>query len=206
MFNSISGTVTGKFPKQIHIDTRGIEWAITVPDVCLDEFPSVGQETRVFTWLNHTENGMDLYGFARKEERDLFFDLLKVDGIGAKGAIKIMSGVSASQLISALDAGNLDVLEKINGIGKKTAAKMMLTLKGKLTLPQSGSSVAQTSQTGEYAVVIDSLCSMGYERALCADAVSKIVLQLASDPAFEKKSRTEKEDIVFKKSLVEMAQ
>ena len=114
MFNSISGVVTGKFPKQIHIDTRGIEWAITVPDVCLDEFPAVGLEARVYTWLNHTENGMDLYGFARKEERDLFFDLLKVDGIGAKGAIKIMSGVSASQLVSALDAGNLDVLEKIN--------------------------------------------------------------------------------------------
>ncbi|MGP1459407.1 MAG: Holliday junction branch migration protein RuvA [Treponema sp.] len=206
MFNSISGTLTGKFPKQIHIDTHGIEWAITVPDVCLDELPAVGQETRVYTWLSHTENGMDLYGFARKEERDLFFDLLKVDGIGAKGAIKIMSGVSASQLVSALDAGNLDVLEKINGIGKKTAAKMMLALKGKLTLPENSAAAVQSPAANEYAVVIDSLCSMGYERSLCADAVSKIAAQLASDASFAKKSRTEKEDIVFKKSLMEMAQ
>ena len=62
---------------------------------------------------------------------------MKVDGIGAKGAIKIMSSVSYQDLVTALDGEDVSVLEKIQGIGKKTAAKMMLTLKGKLTIPEN---------------------------------------------------------------------
>ena len=205
MFNSISGIITGKLPKQVFIDTHGIEWVVTVPDVCLDELPPTGSSARVFTWLNHTENTMELYGFARKEERDLFFDLLKVDGIGAKGAIKIMSGISAAQLVSALDSGNLAALEKISGIGKKTAAKMMLTLKGKLTLPDAPS-VAKPMYEGEYALIVDSLCSMGYERAASAAAVSKISAELTADASFAAKPRIEREDSVFKKALMELAQ
>ena len=80
MFNSLTGIITGKFPKHIYLQTQGIEWDIIVPDSCLDEFPLVGSECKVYTWLNHTENGMDLFGFAKQEERFLFFDLMKVDG------------------------------------------------------------------------------------------------------------------------------
>ena len=75
----ISGIITGKFPKQLLIENNGIEWDICVPDSNLDMFGTVGSEAKVFTWLQHTDVSMALYGFASAEERTLFFDLLKVD-------------------------------------------------------------------------------------------------------------------------------
>ena len=89
MFNSLSGIITGKFPQKLFIDTHGIEWDVTVPDSALDKLPDIGSEGRVFVWMQHTDNLMNLYGFASDRDRSLFFDLLKVDGIGPKGAVKI---------------------------------------------------------------------------------------------------------------------
>ena len=113
MFNSLSGTITGKFPRQLFIDTHGIEWDVCVPDKCLEEFPPAGNQGKVYTYMNHYENGMDLYGFATLEERNLFLDLLKVDGIGPKAAVKIMSSVSVKELIQVLESGEVAVLEKL---------------------------------------------------------------------------------------------
>ncbi len=142
MFNSLTGIITGKFPKQVFIDTNGVEWDLCVPDSNLDMLPPVGNEARIFTWLQHTDQLMSLYGFASVDERSLFLDLLKVDGVGPKGAVKIMSSVSSSRLTDILEKGDLEMLEKIPGVGKKTAGKMILTLKGKLKLSEnSGGSV-----------------------------------------------------------------
>jgi len=88
MFNSLNGTVTGKFPQKIFLDTNGIEWEIIVPDTALDKFPHVGEKAKAYVWLQHTDSAMTLFGFATKEDRDLFFDLNKVDGIGPKSAVK----------------------------------------------------------------------------------------------------------------------
>ena len=203
MLNSLKGTITGKFPKQLLIETNGIEWDVCVPDSCLAEFPPVASEGKVYTFLNHYENGMDLYGFATTQERELFFSLLKVEGVGPKAAIKIMSSVSASELVSVLDAGDVAVLEKIPGVGKKTAAKMILALKGKLTLPET--ETVRVKKTSEYDVVIASLCEMGYERADCEKTVLRIAAELSESSGFTQKSTTEKEDAVFRRALMEMA-
>lgn len=203
MFNSLTGIITGKFPKQLFIDTNGIEWSVCVPDSCLSEFGPVGGEGKVFTYLNHYENGMDLYGFATNEERNLFFDLLKVDGIGPKAAIKIMSSVNISELISVLESGEVSVLEKIPGVGKKTAAKMMLTLKGKLTLPETETIVVKKENA--FSVVISSLCEMGYDKLEAEKCVAKIVTELSQEADFTNKTQSEKEDSVFKKAIMEMS-
>ena len=84
MFNSLTGIITGKFPKQVFIDTNGVEWDLCVPDSNLDMLPPVGNEAKVFTWLQHTDQLLALYGFASAEERSVFLDLLKVDGVGPK--------------------------------------------------------------------------------------------------------------------------
>lgn len=203
MFNSLTGTITGKFSKQLLISTNGIEWSVCVPDSCLQEFGPVGGEGKVFTYLNHYENGMDLYGFATNEERNLFFDLLKVDGIGPKAAIKIMSSVNVNELISVLEAGEVSVLEKIPGVGKKTAAKMMLALKGKLTMPETETIVVK--KENEFSVVVSSLCEMGYDRIETEKTVAKIVTESSKEPDFANKTQAEKEDSVFKKAIMEMA-
>ena len=204
MFNSISGIITGKFPKQLFIENNGIEWDICVPDSNLDMFGTVGSEARVFTWLSHTDVSMALYGFASAEERTLFFDLLKVDGIGAKGAVKIMSSVSSGRLTEVLENGDLEMLEKIPGVGKKTAGKMLLALKGKLSL-SSTVRVVDLGKNAEFSDVIASLSSMGYDKKLVEQKVLQLVEVLKGDKDFASKSQKEKEDILFRRAIVELA-
>ncbi len=204
MFNSLMGTITGKFPKQLFVETNGIEWDICVPDTNLDMFPSVGASCRVFLWLQHTDMLMNLYGFATVDERKLFLDLLKVDGVGPKGAIKIMSSVSSSVLAQVLDSGDLARLEKIPGVGKKTAGKMLLALKGKLSVHEENSSSA-IKKNSDYSDVENSLVAMGYERLLVQQKISLIVEALLNDEKFTSMNQKEKEETIFRRAIVEMA-
>ncbi len=204
MFNSIKGIITAKFPKQLFLEVNGIEWDICVPDSNLDKMPHVGEEARVFTWLNHTDKVMDLYGFSSAEERDLFFDLLKVDGVGPKGAVKIMSSVSSGRLSDVLDRGDLDMLEKIPGVGKKTAGKMMLALKGKLKMHQN-ETVVRVATPAPYGDLITSLQAMGYDKRQVEGVVARLADEMNKDPGFASKSQKDKEELLFRKVIVELA-
>ena len=205
MFNSLTGVITRKLPQKICIDTHGIEWELLVPDSSLDRFPAVGETTRVFTWLQHTDALMTLFGFVSESDRTLFFDLLKVDGIGPKGALKILSNIGTSELAQILDAGDVAVLEKVPGVGKKTAAKMMLQLKGKLTLEET-SSVRPSKAAAPYADVVAALVNMGYERRIAEQKVSEIAEELSKDASFTKQSSSSREDTLFRRAIVELAQ
>ncbi len=205
MFNSLSGIITGKFPQKLYIDTHGIEWDVTCPDSALEKIPDVGSEGRVYVWMQHTDNLMNLYGFASDRDRSLFFDLLKVDGIGPKGAVKIMNNISTDQLVSILENGDLGLLEKVPGVGKKTAAKMLLQLKGKLTLESDTGSGPAKKAASPYADVISALADMGHDKAKAGDAVAKIAESLGSDEAFAKAGQSQKEDMIFRRAIVELA-
>ncbi|MCR4742325.1 MAG: Holliday junction branch migration protein RuvA [Treponema sp.] len=205
MFNSITGIISGKFPKQLFLDNNGIEFDICMPDSNLEMLPPVGNEVKVYTWLQHTDMLMNLFGFASVEERDLFFDLLKVDGIGPKGAIKIMSSVSSGRLMEVLEKGDLEMLEKIPGVGKKTAGKMMLALKGKLKISENNSSVIRIAEASPYKDLINSLASMGYEKRNVEQKVAQLLEEFNSQPDFANKSQKEREDILFRRALVELA-
>lgn len=206
MFNSLSGTITGKFPQKLFLDTHGIEWDLNVPETTLDKLPPVGSEARIYTWMQHTDALMLLYGFASENDRMLFLDLLKVDGIGPKGALKIMSNVTAEQLASVLEDGDLAVLEKIPGVGKKTAGKMLLQLKGKLSLESTETVVIKKASTAPFEDVIVALSGMGYEKKLAEQKVAEIVQQMNGDESFKSKSDKEKEDIIFRRAIVELSQ
>ena len=206
MFNSLSGIITAKLPKQVFIETNGIEWDLCVPDSNLDMLPPVGSEARIFTWLQHTDQLMTLYGFASADERSLFLDLLKVDGVGPKGAVKIMSSVSSSRLMEILENGDLEMLEKVPGVGKKTAGKMILTLKGKLKLSEnSGGTVVRVAAASPYADVVSSLASMGYDKRLVEQKIAQLVEVLTNQSDFAGKSQKEREDLLFRRALVELA-
>ena len=213
MFNSLTGLITGKYPQKLFLTTNGIEWDIVMPDTSLDALPHVGEEARVFTYLQHTDAAMTLFGFASERDRALFFDLLKVDGVGPKSAVKIMSSIALEQLVVALDDGNLAALEKIPGLGKKTAQKMLLALKGKLTLDEGGAKqAAAQNRGGEYADVIVSLANMGYDRrdveaviARLADELGKVPAA-AGEKAFKDMVPSAKEELLFRRAIVELAQ
>jgi Holliday junction DNA helicase RuvA len=204
MFNSLCGTITAKFSRTVCLETGGVEWEISVPDSALDALPAPGEKARLYTWLYHREDAMQLYGFPSVSDRLLFFDLLKVDGVGAKAALKIMSSISSEQLRAAIDNEELARLEAVPGLGKKTAQKMMLALKGKLTFSDTGSRRA-AAQASPWQDLVAALANMGYDRREAADAIDRLAAGLAGDAAFGAKSREAKEEFLLRRAIVELA-
>jgi Holliday junction DNA helicase RuvA len=204
MFNSIYGKVSAKKTQTLMLETGSeetgiIEWCFSVSDSSLDVFPNVGEKARVYAWLQHKDDNMNLFGFASERERDTFFDLLKVDGVGPKLALKILSNITASNLAVVLDDGDLARLEKIPGIGKKTAQKMLLALKGKLTFQEDTVRIA-VKNLSPWQDVISALCSMGYDKR----EVEPLIIRL-SDELDSNLSRKEQEDALFRRAIVELA-
>jgi Holliday junction DNA helicase RuvA len=173
MFNSLTGEITSKSDERLCLQTAGIEWELIMSRRALDRLPPVGQVARVFTFLLHKEDSMRLYGFSDKAERSLFLDLQKVDGVGPRGALKILSGVDREQFTKALDNDDVEALSGVPGVGKKTAQKIILTLKGKLTpaVDQQGRSAEDDITTA--------LVGMGFDRKTARMAVGAALKSLA---------------------------
>ena len=184
--------------------TNGIEWDITVPDTSMDALPAIGSEGKVYVWMQHTESAMTLFGFATKGDRDLFLDLNKVEGVGPKSAVRIMSAASREQLVATLDSGDLARLEKIPGLGKKTAQKMLLALKGKLALDDAPGAKA-VGKSAEFADVVSALADMGHDRERAEAAVARIAGELSGDGSFSSEQKERKEEIIFRRAIVELA-
>jgi Holliday junction DNA helicase RuvA len=172
MFNSIRGLVTGKHAEGLWLSTGGIEWDLAVPLIDQAELPPAGEEARVFTWLYHREDQMKLYGFSSGKRRATFLELLKVEGIGPKGALRIMGGIGQEELEAALEAGDLDRLERVPGLGKKTAQKMLHALKGKLA------KLDGDAQGGPYGDLAEALANMGYDKRAAAEALAQASAEL----------------------------
>lgn len=175
MFNSLLGIVSEKFEDSITLDTGSIEWLILMPAKDMEKL-KLNDEVRIYTFLQHNENLMQLFGFVKPQVRLLFLDLLKVNGVGPKQAIKILSNVEATSLIEILNAGDAEKLTRIPGIGKITAQKILLTLQGKLTTEKDFSQAS----TDEYADILTALTEMGFDRRRAKDCVTKIVSEKKS--------------------------
>ena len=172
MFNSISGEITWKQGAAVRVRTGGIEWEISVPSLDADTLPPVGDSGRVWTWLQHREDQMTLFGFASEARRDMFLELLKVEGIGPKGAIRIMSGITGDDLEKAIEEEDLPRLEAVPGLGKKTAQKLLLALKGKIVRRGTGGG-GGLAPTSPYADLAAALFDMGYDRKHINEALLK---------------------------------
>ncbi|HTP58029.1 MAG TPA: Holliday junction branch migration protein RuvA [Spirochaetia bacterium] len=173
MFNSVTGEITFKGDERLCVQTGGVEWDLTVSRRALDRLPPVGQVARVYTHLLHREDSMRLYGFSDPAERALFLDLQKVDGVGPRGALKVLSGVDREAFAQALDKDDVETLSSLPGIGKKTAQKIILTLKGKLTpaVEAAGRSAEDDIATA--------LVGMGFDRRTAKSAVTAAAKSLA---------------------------
>ena len=190
MFNSILGTITEKLSDSVYILSNGIEWDISSPAADIGNLPAIGEECRIFTWLYHREDQMKLYGFAAEKRRDTFLQLLKVEGIGPKAALKILGNIGQEELENALENQDLARLEAVPGLGKKTAQKMILSLKGKLA-------AAKPVHDSPYAELVDALAGMGYERRAAGEALNHAEKELPPDA-----SGPEKEKLLFKQAIV----
>jgi Holliday junction DNA helicase RuvA len=199
MFNSLTGTIAEKHPTGLYLQSSGIEWDIQCPALSLDTFGHVGESARVFTWLYHREDQMKLFGFATSREREIFLDLMKVEGIGPKQALRILSSITVDELERALDSGDLARLQSAPGIGTKTAQKMILALKGKLTQAPAVNSRAPS----EFSEIVDALVGMGFDKRVSAERVDAIASELVSQGLDRASSAFEKE--LFHRAIVAMS-
>jgi Holliday junction DNA helicase RuvA len=191
MFNSIRGIVTDKLPDAVYVLSGGIEWDIAMPGLDIAALPATGEEARVFTWLYLREDAVRLIGFSDVRRRETFLELLKVEGIGVKGALKIMGGISRDDLLAALENEDVGRLEAVPGLGKKTALRMILSLKGKF--------VRETeSAASPHQELVSALVDMGYDRKAALDALSRAAAELPAAPP------ADRETLLFRKAILHL--
>ena len=194
MFNSITGTITYKGASVVYLENNGIEWEISVSSKSISLLPSSGNSARIITYLYVREDNITLYGFYDEKERALFFELIKINGIGPKQAIKILSGISADDFISALDNENISLLSTLPGIGQKTAQKIVLAMRGKLLKEQG-------EVSSQYIDIIKALTDMGFDYR----KASKTVENIAENPDVKNLDFAEKEKAILKKAIVALS-
>lgn len=199
MFNSIRGRLSEKRADSVCLETGGIEWEFAVPARSVDDFGRIGDEAHAFVWLHHYEDGMRLYGFPTETERGVFHELMKVEGIGPKQALRILSGIRPENLEAALEADDLTALQKIPGVGPKLAQKMLLTLKGKLVRPSDASIKGRPVPgiAAEWTDLVRALADMGYDRREVEKTVAALSEGIAKGP--------EKERELFRRALIELS-
>jgi Holliday junction DNA helicase RuvA len=196
MINSLRGRLSEKRADSICIATGGVEWELAVPARSVDAFGSVGDEAKAFSWLHHYEDGMRLYGFPSASDRSVFIELMKVEGIGPKQALRILSGIGAEALEAALDADDMAALQRVPGVGPKLAGKMLLALKGKLVRP-GDRSPNRTSPESEWSDLVRALAEMGFDRKDVEKRVRSLAPEVPAGP--------ERERELFRRALLDLS-
>jgi Holliday junction DNA helicase RuvA len=132
MIGRIRGTLITKRPPWVLVEAGGVGYELEVPMSTLYDLPDTGREVVLLTHYAHKEDTVALYGFLRDDERNLFRDLQKVSGIGARIALAVLSGVSTSEFARLVQAGDVAALTRIPGIGKKTAERIVVELRDRV--------------------------------------------------------------------------
>ena len=132
MIGRLSGILLEKNPPQLLIDCNGVGYDVGVPMSTFYNLPGLGEKVALLTHLAIREDAHVLYGFGSEEERNVFKQLIKISGVGARTALSILSGMSVQDLAQTVTLQEAGRLTKVPGIGKKTAERLLLELKGKL--------------------------------------------------------------------------
>jgi len=173
MIGRISGILLDKTPPLALIDCSGVGYECEVPMSTFYLLPQVGEKVALLTHFVVREDAQLLFGFGTHQERLMFRQLLKVNGIGAKSALAILSGLSIDELIQAVSLQEAGLLTRVPGIGKKTAERLLLELKDKFTLDSAlsmkGSGITSMSQD-----VLNALIALGYNERESLNAVKSL--------------------------------
>lgn len=161
MIGRVAGTLIEKNPPQLLIDCAGVGYEIDVPMSTFYNLPALGERVVLLTHLAIREDAHVLFGFGSAEERFTFRQLIKISGVGARTALSILSGMSVADLAQAITLQEAGRLTRVPGIGKKTAERLLLELKGKLgaDLGASGAAAMAGDHSGD---VLNALLALGY--------------------------------------------
>lgn len=175
MISRLTGKLVEKTPPQIVIDVNGVGYEADVSMQTFYNLPPLGETVQVFTQLVVREDAHLLFGFATTEERKTFRQLIKVSGIGAKTALGILSAMTADELAQAVAEEDVKRLSSAPGIGKKTAERMVLELRGKLiTHTVTDGLFAAPSENDETNDIVSTLLALGYSEREAKAAVKDI--------------------------------
>jgi Holliday junction DNA helicase RuvA len=181
MIGKLTGTLLEKRPPMVLVDVNGVAYELDVPMNTLYQLPATGSRVTLYTHLMVREDAHLLFGFATEEERLAFRRLLKVNGVGARTALAVLSGLSVQDLSRAVAAQDAARLTRIPGVGKKIAERLLLELKDKLQgdMAESGMS-ARSNARGD---ALNALLALGYSEKEAGNALSKLPPELTTSEA-----------------------
>ncbi len=190
MIEFINGKIISNKSTEIVLETNGLGYNIKVSLNTAQKLPAPGSLTTLKTYLHVRENGIQLFGFADEQERELFLGLLSISGIGPKLALTLLSGLTVEQIQQAIVQQDVQTLSSISGIGKKTAQRLIVELKDKISLPESIDDTQKSikfrqpkNEAEEEALL--ALISLGYSRSQAMRAISKVQKEKLSNKAEE---------------------
>ncbi|SDG70613.1 Holliday junction DNA helicase subunit RuvA [Pseudomonas benzenivorans] len=178
----LRGTLAEKQPPHVIVDVNGLGYELEVPMTTLYRLPSVGESLILHTHLVVREDAHLLYGFFEKRERELFRELIRLNGVGPKLALALMSGLEVDELVRCVQAQDTSVLVRIPGVGKKTAERLLVELKDRFkaweTVPGMATLVVEPRGGGTVSSAetdaVSALISLGYKPQEASRAVSAI--------------------------------
>ncbi len=171
MIGKLTGTLSDKNPPQVLVDCNGVGYEVHVPMSTFYNLPELGSKLSLLTHFVVREDAQILYGFASAQEREAFRQLIKISGVGPRTALSVLSGMSVTELAQAVTLQEAGRLIKVPGIGKKTAERLLLELKGKLG-PDIGvsASIGSASQVD----ILQALLALGYSDKEAAQALKAL--------------------------------
>lgn len=179
MIAQVRGTIVEKHPTRVIVDVGGLGYEVWISLASYDRIGRAGDQATLHTYLHVREDALQLFGFVLPEEKELFLLLISVSGIGPKSALGILSSLSSADLRHAIATENVDFLTSAPGVGKKTAQRMVVELKDKVS--KVGSTEATIpAQIGEFShrwadEATGALISLGFAKAAAEKAVAKAV-------------------------------
>ncbi len=173
MIGQLRGTLRSKHPPQVLVDVGGVAYEVDVPMSTFYQLPETGAEVTLHTHLAVREDAHVLYGFATLEERAAFRELIRISGVGARTALAVLSGMSVADLAHAVAAQETGRLVKVPGIGKKTAERLLLELKGRLAEPLPGAA-GFAPAGGDAADILNALVALGYSEKEASAAIKAL--------------------------------
>jgi len=182
MISFVRGELASVESDMALVDVGGVGYGVFMPSQSLERLPRVGQEVKLFTYLNVREDAMQLYGFFRKEELEIFKLLIGVSGIGPKGGLNILSLLTVDELRFAVLSSDVKAISKAPGVGKKTAEKLIIELKDKLQIEDMiagprEDDTATSIQQGVQGEAIQALVALGYGSTESLQAVRQVEIE-----------------------------
>ena len=185
MISYVRGILSDIGEGYVVVEAGGIGYMIYVPATVLPALPQMGEEIKIHTHFSVKEDGQSLYGFLQKGDREMFRQLLGVNGVGPKGALGILSVLRPDELRLAIISGDAKAISRAQGIGLKTAQRVILDLKDKVSMPDFGGSFGEQgdfqatgsfiqSSQGAFGEALEALISLGYSRSEAGAALRKV--------------------------------